>query len=92
MAQFDVFRNSGKHRDIIPFVVAVQSVLYDDYGRRVVVPLVRAAALGTLASPRLDPTLKIRNILLVLHALEIVPGASARWASLSHRSKLKRSE
>ena len=72
MARFDVFRNSGKRRDIIQFVVAVQSLLYDDYGRRVVVPLVRASARGTLASPRLNPTFKIRNISLVLHPLEIV--------------------
>ena len=61
MAQFDVYRNSGKHRDVIPFVVAVQSSLYDDYDRRVVVPLVRTSALGTLASPRLNPTFTTRQ-------------------------------
>ena len=72
MAQFDVYRNSGKHRDVIPFVVAVQSSLYDDYDRRVVVPLVRTSALGTLASPRLNPTFKIKKISVVLHPLEIV--------------------
>ena len=41
MAQFDVYRNSGKHRDTIPYVVAVQSKLFEDYRRRVVVPLER---------------------------------------------------
>src|SRR5437763_329620 len=70
MAQFDVYRNSGKHRDVIPFVVAVQSSLYDDNDRRVVVPLVRTSALGTLASPGLNPTFKIKNISVVLHPLE----------------------
>jgi hypothetical protein len=39
MAQFDVHRNPGRHRDRIPFVVVVQSSLYDGYRRRVVVPL-----------------------------------------------------
>jgi toxin CcdB len=72
MAQFDVYRNSGKHRDVIPFVVAVQSSLYDDYDRRVVVPLVRTSALGTLASLWLNPTFKVKNISVVLHPLEIV--------------------
>ena len=35
MAQFDVHRNPGRHSDSIPFVVIVQSTLYDDYRRRV---------------------------------------------------------
>ena len=41
MAQFDVHRNVGKQREAIPFVVVVQSSLFDTYRRRVVVPLVR---------------------------------------------------
>jgi len=41
MAQFDVHRNLGKNHDAIPFVVIVQSALFDSYRRRVVVPLVR---------------------------------------------------
>ena len=44
MAQFDVHRNCGKHKDTIPFVVVVQSAQFDNYRRRVVVPLVRATA------------------------------------------------
>jgi len=72
MAQFDVYRNTGRQREIIPFIVAVQSSLYDDYGRRVVIPLVKASALGTIANPRLNPTFKIKNIAVVLHPLEIV--------------------
>jgi len=39
MAQFDVHKNTGKQRDSIPFVVVVQSSLFDKYRRRVVVPL-----------------------------------------------------
>ncbi|WP_373851344.1 CcdB family protein, partial [Delftia acidovorans] len=38
MAQFDVHRNKGALRDSIPYVVVVQSSLFDRYRRRVVVP------------------------------------------------------
>jgi toxin CcdB len=59
MAQFDVHRNKGARKDTIPFVVTVQSSLFDDYRRRVVVPLVRRTALpagsGAVDS-RLNPT------------------------------------
>ncbi len=72
MAQFDVHRNSGKHRDDIPFVVLVQSSLYDAYRRRVVVPLVRKSVIGKIANPRFNPSFKIEGITVVLHPLEIV--------------------
>lgn len=72
MAQFDVHRNIGKHRDDIPYVVLVQSSLYDSYRRRVVVPLVRKTVLGKISNPRFNPTFKIEKSLVVLHPLEIV--------------------
>ena len=72
MAQFDVHRNNGKHRDHIPYVVVVQSALFDDYGWRVVVPLVKASAVGDIANPRFNPTFKIARVSVVLHPLEIV--------------------
>jgi toxin CcdB len=72
MAQFDVHRNTGKHRDDIPYVVLVQSSLYDGYRRRVVVPMVRKSALGKVSNPRFNPAFKIENIQVVLHPLEIV--------------------
>ncbi|SRR5487761_2330773 len=72
MAQFDVHRNAGKHRDAIPYVVLVQSSLYDSYRRRVVVPLVRKSTLGKITNPRFNPTFKIQNVAVVLHPLEIV--------------------
>lgn len=72
MAQFDVHRNTGKHRDDIPYVLLVQSSLYDSYRRRVVVPLVRKSALGKPGDPRFNPVFKIENIQVVLHPLEIV--------------------
>jgi len=72
MAQFDVHRNTGKHRDDIPYVVLVQSSLYDAYRRRVVVPLVRKSALGSINNPSFNPRFKIENVQVVLHPLEIV--------------------
>jgi toxin CcdB len=72
MAQFDVHRNKGKHTDAIPFVVVVQSSQFDDYRRRVVVPLVRKSAVGKLSHASFNPTFKIRGTPVVLHPLEIV--------------------
>jgi toxin CcdB len=72
MPQFDVHRNSGKHRDTIPFVVVVQSSQFHSYRRRVVVPLVRASAIGKISYAAFNPTFKIRGTSVVLHPLEIV--------------------
>jgi toxin CcdB len=72
MAQFDVHRNTGIHNATIPFVVIVQSAQFDDYRRRVVVPLVRSAAIGKVSFPTFNPTFKIRGTSVVLHPLEIV--------------------
>ena len=76
MAQFDVHRNPGRHRDSIPFVVVVQSSLYNDYRRRVVVPLVNKSSIGKVTNPRLNPTFRIKGRSVVLHPLEIVSVAS----------------
>lgn len=72
MAQFDVHRNSGKHRETIPFVLVVQSAQFDGYRRRVVVPLVRTSAIGKVSFAAFNPTFKIRGTTVVLHPLEIV--------------------
>jgi len=72
MPQFDVHRNAGKHKDTIPFVVVVQSSQFDGYRRRVVVPLVRASAIGKISYAAFNPTFKIRGTSVVLHPLEIV--------------------
>lgn len=72
MAQFDVHRNTGKHRDDIPYVLLVQSSQFDSYRRRVVVPLVRKAALGKVANQHFNPVFRIEGILVTLHPLEIV--------------------
>ncbi|MGA2188508.1 MAG: CcdB family protein [Steroidobacteraceae bacterium] len=72
MPQFDVHRNIGTHKDTIPFVVVVQSSQFDAYRRRVVVPLVRASAIGKIAYAGFNPTFKIRGTAVVLHPLEVV--------------------
>lgn len=72
MPQFDVHRNSGKHKDTIPFVVVVQSSQFYSYRRRVVVPLVRASAIGKVSYAAFNPTFKIQGTTVVLHPLEIV--------------------
>jgi len=76
MAQFDVHRNSGRHRDTIPFVVVVQSGLYDDYRRRVVVPLVNKSSIGKVTNSRLNPSFRIKGQPVVLHPLEVVSVAT----------------
>jgi toxin CcdB len=76
MGQFDVHRNAGRQRESIPFVVIVQSRLYDDFRRRVVIPLVRKAELSQISNPRLNPTFKIKGTTVVLHPLEIVSVAN----------------
>lgn len=72
MAQFDVHRNGGKQKDTIPFVVTVQSSLFDGYRRRVVIPLVKKTEINQIPNPRLNPTFRIKNLAVVLHPLEIV--------------------
>ncbi|TCV89560.1 CcdB family protein [Sulfurirhabdus autotrophica] len=72
MAQFDVHRNIGKNREAIPFVVLVQSSLFDSYRRRVVIPLVRKSSLSLISDKRFNPTFTIEKIAVVLHPLEIV--------------------
>ena len=84
MPQFDVHRNVGKQRDDIPFVVVVQSSQFNDYRRRVVVPLVRRSALGKVSHARLNPTFKIRGTPVVLHPLEIVSIPTDQLGELVH--------
>lgn len=72
MAQFDVHRNRGQHREAIPYVVTVQSSLFDEYRRRVVIPLVRKSYLSAVMVPRFNPTFEIEDTQVVLHPLEIV--------------------
>jgi toxin CcdB len=72
MAQFDVHRNPGAHRDSIPYVVVVQSAVFDGYRRRVVIPLVRKSHVDAIHHAGFNPGFMIKGIEVVLHPLEIV--------------------
>jgi toxin CcdB len=77
--QFDVHRNKGVLKEAIPFVVVVQSALFDGYKRRVVVPLVRRTVLplqAKSAGQRLNPEFLVEDIAVVLHPLDMVSVAS----------------
>lgn len=79
MAQFDVHKNTGKQRDSIPFVVVVQSSLFDKYRRRVVVPMVRLSSLNNvdaLTGSSLNPVFTIDSVEVMLHPLEVVSVAT----------------
>ena len=49
MTRFDVHRNLGASRDAIPYVVVMQSAVFDGYKRRVVVPLVKKAYIEAIS-------------------------------------------
>lgn len=75
MAQFDVHRNKGALKESIPFVVIVQSSLFDRYRRRMVVPLVLRSALPantSIAGSRMNPVFEVEGVPLVLHPLDMV--------------------
>ncbi|OGB09530.1 MAG: plasmid maintenance protein CcdB [Burkholderiales bacterium RIFCSPHIGHO2_12_FULL_61_11] len=75
MAQFDVHRNKGPLKEFIPFVVVVQSSLFDRYRRRMVVPLVRRSALSGQAATvgsRMNPVFQVDGVEVVLHPLDMV--------------------
>ncbi len=67
MARFDVHRNPGASKEVVPYLLNIQSPLLDDLATRVVVPLRRAATLGLVASPvRLMPPLAVEGIACLL--------------------------
>ena len=78
MAQFDVHRNRGQNRDAIPYVVIVQSSIFDDYRRRVVIPLVDKSYLDSVSLARLNPTFEIEETSVVLNPFEIVSVATSK--------------
>jgi toxin CcdB len=84
MAQFDVHRNRGANRDTIPYVVVVQSAIFDGYRRRVVVPLVKKSYVDKVTLPRFNPTFTIEGTAVVLHPLELVSIATDKLGKKVH--------
>lgn len=73
MAQFDVHRNIGALRASTPFVVVVQSAQFDNYRRRMVVPLVLRSVLGPgVLAQSLNPVFTVEGVQVVLHTLDMV--------------------
>ncbi len=75
MSQFDVHRNIGRQAAQVPYVVIVQSAVFDARRRRVVVPLVAgdllAGAVDLPASP-VNPAFMVEGRRVVLNPLDIV--------------------
>jgi len=81
MAQFDVHRNRGQQRIMIPYLLAVQSRRFDASGRRVVVPLLASEALAA-TDPGFTPSFLVEGRMVVLNPLSIasIPvGALGDW-------------
>lgn len=77
MGQFDVHRNTGAQKAVIPYVVVVQSRRFDVSRRRVVIPLVLRSAAPT-ADPQLNPAFDVEGNAVVLHPLDMVSVAVDR--------------
>ena len=72
MPQFSVYRNpEPETRGVTPFLLDVQSELFEDAGRRVVVPLVLTSVLK-MSIPRLNPQFVIDGKRVLMSTLEIV--------------------
>lgn len=71
MAQFDVHRNPGRHRDAIPFVVVVQSRRFDGHARRLVAPLLAATPLEAGRYPELAPRFVVDGQRVILDPLQL---------------------
>lgn len=70
MAQFDVHRNKGAQKSAIPYFLIVQSRRFDEFGRRVVIPLVDSSFNPT-AEPTLNPKVKAEGRIVLLHTLQL---------------------
>jgi len=89
MAQFDVYRNSNPaSHEAIPYLLDVQSDMLESLSTRVVVPLVRASAMGK-AAKYLNPLIAVEGVDLVMSTAELAGVPSCLLAdkvlSLAHR-------
>jgi toxin CcdB len=72
MAQFDIHRNPGQSRDAIPYLVVLQSAIYDEYHRRVVIPLVKQSHYTGAHSARFNPVFTVEGTKVVLDPLDML--------------------
>ena len=71
MAQFDVHRNLGPQKAVIPYVVIVQSRRFDGARQRVVIPLLIESAVAK-HDERLTPAFEIEGRRVVLNPLQML--------------------
>ena len=77
MAQFDVHRNTGPQKNVIPYIVTVQSRRFDLARRRVVIPMVLQSAIQS-PDPIFNPSFEIEGSTVVLNPLHMVSIALER--------------
>ena len=70
MAQFDVYRNPGRTKAAIPFVLAVQSDRWDERPDRVVVPLVLASEVS-YRDRTLNPEFTVEGVTVLMNPLQM---------------------
>ena len=70
MAQFDVFRNPGRQREVIPFVVVLQNARFDRGGTRFVAPLVRSEV-ARIAEHYLAPRFIVEDVEVILDVFNL---------------------
>ena len=70
MVQFDVFRNPGRQRDAIPFVVVLQNARYDRVATRLVAPLLRHGA-APIADHSLAPRFIVDGLAVVMDVFNL---------------------
>jgi toxin CcdB len=77
MAQFDVFKNPGRQREAIPFVVSLQNRRFDRAATRFVAPLVLRRLAGT--EPHyLAPHFTVAGLELVLDVFNLATLPASR--------------
>lgn len=75
MSQFDVHRNIGRNAAQIPYVVVIQSSVFDDRKNRIVIPLwslKKAREASDLPETKVNPIFTIEGVQVILHTLQIV--------------------
>ncbi len=70
MAQFDVHRNPGRSRTVIPYLLVVQSDRWEDRTDPVMVPLVLASEIS-YHDRTLNPAFAVENITVLMNPLQM---------------------
>lgn len=86
MARFDVYLNSGSHRNTTPYLLDVQSDLLDGLDSRMVIPLRDIEHFAKVKIPtRLMPVLRIheKDYLLETPKMASIPNRALKSASCS---------